>query len=59
MEFILDGVPIYTAGAEQNPDGPVFVCIHGAGYSALSFGHLAKYAKQFSILVAMDLRGHY
>ena len=45
MEFILDGVPIYTAGANLNPEGPVFVCIHGAGYSGLSFAHLAKYVK--------------
>lgn len=33
-----DIVPIYHAGTE----GHVFICMHGAGHSAMSFAALAK-----------------
>lgn len=36
----------------------MFFCIHGAGQSALSFAALAKEVRQFSTLVAYDLKGH-
>ncbi|KAL2497482.1 esterase/lipase/thioesterase family protein [Abeliophyllum distichum] len=45
---------IYTAGTE----GPVVFCIHGGGYSGLSFALSASKMKEKARVVAMDLRGH-
>ena len=53
-EKINDVVPIYIAGTE----GHVFVCLHGAGHSAMSFAVLAENMKQTSTVVAFDWRGH-
>lgn len=47
-------VPIYHTGTE----GHVFVCMHGAGHSAMSFAALAKYLKLTSTVCAFDFRGH-
>lgn len=47
-------VPIYFAGTE----GHVFVCLHGAGHSAMSFGMVALTLKATSTVVAFDWRGH-
>ena len=41
MEKIDDTVPVYTAGK----DGHIFVCLHGAGHSAMSFAALAEKMK--------------
>lgn len=41
MEKMDDNVPIYSAGTE----GHVFVCLHGAGHSAMSFAALANHLK--------------
>jgi protein phosphatase methylesterase 1 len=39
----IDGqIPIYVAGTQ----GHVFLCLHGAGHSALSFAALAKNLKE-------------
>lgn len=53
-ETMDDRVPIYHAGKE----GHVFVCLHGAGHSAMSFAALAKHLKLTSTVVAFDFRGH-
>lgn len=45
---------IYKAGSE----GPVVFCLHGGGYSGLSFALSANIIKQKARVVAMDLRGH-
>lgn len=45
---------IYTAGKE----GPVVFCLHGGGYSGLSFAISARLIKEKARVVAMDLRGH-
>ncbi|KAK4788317.1 hypothetical protein SAY86_019636 [Trapa natans] len=45
---------VYTAGTE----GPVVFCIHGGGYSGLSFALAASKIKEKARVVAMDLRGH-
>ncbi|CAL5414311.1 unnamed protein product [Camellia sinensis] len=45
---------IYKAGS----DGPVIFCLHGGGYSGLSFALAASKLKEKSRVVAMDLRGH-
>ncbi|KAK9051863.1 hypothetical protein SSX86_028491 [Deinandra increscens subsp. villosa] len=45
---------IYTAGKE----GPVVFCLHGGGYSGLSFAISARVIKEKARVVAMDLRGH-
>ena len=55
---MLDGkVPVYYAGKQ----GHVFLCLHGAGHSALSFAALAQLIKQEpynSTCVSFDFRGH-
>eukprot|EP00252_Welwitschia_mirabilis_P014094 TRINITY_DN31127_c0_g1_i1.p1 TRINITY_DN31127_c0_g1~~TRINITY_DN31127_c0_g1_i1.p1 ORF type:complete len:341 (+),score=82.23 TRINITY_DN31127_c0_g1_i1:316-1338(+) len=45
---------VYRAGSE----GPVVFCLHGGGYSGLSFALAAKHIRQKARVVAMDLRGH-
>ncbi|CAD6260783.1 unnamed protein product [Miscanthus lutarioriparius] len=45
---------VYTAGSE----GPVVFCLHGGGYSGLSFALTASRMKDKAHVVAMDLRGH-
>ncbi|PQQ10775.1 hypothetical protein Pyn_26499 [Prunus yedoensis var. nudiflora] len=45
---------VYTAGTE----GPVVFCLHGGGYSGLSFALSASKIKEKARVVAMDLRGH-
>ncbi|EXC01131.1 Protein phosphatase methylesterase 1 [Morus notabilis] len=45
---------VYMAGKE----GPVVFCLHGGGYSGLSFALSAKIIKEKARVVAMDLRGH-
>ncbi|KAL0917669.1 hypothetical protein M5K25_012748 [Dendrobium thyrsiflorum] len=45
---------IFEAGSE----GPVVFCLHGGGYSGLSFALSASKIKEKARLVAMDLRGH-
>jgi len=47
-------VPMYIAGEK----GHVFLCMHGAGHSALSFAALAKELKVEYTVVAFDFRGH-
>ena len=54
MEMINDTVPLFIAGTE----GHVFVCLHGAGHSAMSFAVLAEKLKLTSTVVAFDWRGH-
>lgn len=45
---------IYTAGKE----GPVVFCLHGGGYSGLSFAISSRVIKEKARVVAMDMRGH-
>lgn len=45
---------MYLAGTT----GHVFLCLHGAGHSALSFASLAKHMKSQSTVVSFDFRGH-
>ncbi|XP_021714809.1 protein phosphatase methylesterase 1-like [Chenopodium quinoa] len=45
---------VYKAGSE----GPVIFCLHGGGYSGLSFALSASKIKEKAQVVAMDLRGH-
>lgn len=45
---------VYMAGKE----GPVVFCLHGGGYSGLSYALSAKIIKEKARVVAMDLRGH-
>ncbi|KAK9757275.1 hypothetical protein RND81_01G153300 [Saponaria officinalis] len=45
---------VYKAGTE----GPVIFCLHGGGYSGLSFALSASKIKEKARVVAMDLRGH-
>jgi protein phosphatase methylesterase 1 len=51
----IDGqIPMYVAGSK----GHVFLCLHGAGHSALSFAALAKHLKNDYTVVSFDFRGH-
>jgi protein phosphatase methylesterase 1 len=45
---------VYMAGTE----GPVVFCLHGGGYSGLSFAVSTGIIKEKARVVAMDLRGH-
>nr|GEX46448.1 protein phosphatase methylesterase 1 [Tanacetum cinerariifolium] len=45
---------VYTAGKE----GPIVFCLHGGGYSGLSFAISTLVIKEKARVVAMDLRGH-
>ncbi|KAL3845701.1 hypothetical protein ACJIZ3_003104 [Penstemon smallii] len=45
---------IYKAGTE----GPVVFCLHGGGYSGLSFTLSASKIKEKARVIALDLRGH-
>uniref|UniRef100_A0A0E0DEQ0 Protein phosphatase methylesterase 1 n=1 Tax=Oryza meridionalis TaxID=40149 RepID=A0A0E0DEQ0_9ORYZ len=45
---------VYMAGLE----GPVVFCLHGGGYSGLSFALAASRMKEKARVVSMDLRGH-
>ena len=57
MEMLNDTIPVYHAGTK----GHVFLCLHGAGHSALSFAALAKIMKlppYNSTTVSFDFRGH-
>lgn len=56
-EMIDDLIPCYHAGQS----GHVYLCLHGAGHSALSFALLARILKKSpynSTVVAFDFRGH-
>ncbi|XVF63412.1 hypothetical protein PTKIN_Ptkin09bG0085400 [Pterospermum kingtungense] len=45
---------LYMAGTE----GPVVFCLHGGGYSGLSYAISASKIKEKARVVSMDLRGH-
>ncbi|GLT32957.1 hypothetical protein SLA2020_075840 [Shorea laevis] len=45
---------VYMAGTE----GPVVFCLHGGGFTGLSFALSASKIKEKARIVAMDLRGH-
>lgn len=45
---------VYTAGNQ----GPVLFCLHGGGFSGLSFAISTRVIKEKARVVAMDLRGH-
>ena len=49
-------VPVYIAGSSNQ--GHVFLCLHGAGSSAMSFAAIASKLKAESTIVAFDWRGH-
>lgn len=50
-----DGVfNVYTAGTS----GPVIFCLHGGGYTGLTWSLVAKNLKGSYRIVAPDLRGH-
>ena len=52
--YILNNnLPIYYT----NTSGPILLCLHGAGHSALSFSLLAKISKNLKV-ISFDFRGH-
>ena len=54
LEMIDDVVPLFKAGQS----GHLFLCLHGAGHSAMSFATLAEKLKNNCIVYAFDFRGH-
>ena len=52
--MINNTVPLYKAGNK----GHIFVCLHGAGHSAMSFACLAEKLKTECTVFAFDWRGH-
>jgi protein phosphatase methylesterase 1 len=53
-QMVDESVPLYRAGSE----GALFVCLHGAGHSAMSFAALAEKLKKDNIVFSFDFRGH-
>ena len=53
-EMINETIPIYTAGTE----GHIFLCMHGAGNSAMSFSVVAETLKTENTVISFDWRGH-
>jgi protein phosphatase methylesterase 1 len=53
-EMIGGVVPLYRAGNT----GHLFICLHGAGHSAMSFAALAERMKKDNTFYAFDFRGH-
>ncbi|KAG0574750.1 hypothetical protein KC19_VG287800 [Ceratodon purpureus] len=49
-----DNFHVFLAGTE----GPVVFCLHGGGYTGLSFALIAGKMKEKVRVVAMDMRGH-
>jgi protein phosphatase methylesterase 1 len=52
---------LYTAGLNDTPGGgdrPLLYCIHGGGYTGLSWALLAKNLKHKYGIAALDLRSH-
>jgi Alpha/beta hydrolase family len=45
---------VYLAGKT----GPIFLCLHGGGYTGLSWALVAERLKESCRVVAPDLRGH-
>lgn len=54
VEMVGDRIPLYCAGTT----GHLYVCLHGAGHSAMSFAAWAVAMKSDSIVYAFDHRGH-
>lgn len=54
VEFMPDGTTVYTMGQEPC----IFLCVHGAGHSGLSFTLLAQQLKEFATVISYDIRGH-
>ena len=53
-DYMANGTPVYMSGEE----GPIFLCCHGAGHSAMSFAMLSMEIKKFARLASFDFRGH-
>ena len=53
-DMVNNTIPMYTAGSV----GHVFVCLHGAGSSSMTFAALATRMKTQSTIVSFDFRGH-
>jgi hypothetical protein len=53
-EMIDNQIPLYRAGTQ----GHMFICLHGAGHSAMSFATFADKMKSEHIVWAFDFRGH-
>ena len=54
VEFLEDGTPVYMKGKNTC----IFMCIHGAGHSAMSFTMLAQEVQDFASTLSYDIRGH-
>ena len=54
QEFINEEIPLYIAGTQ----GVIFLCLHGAGHSGLTFALLAKELKAEFRVISFDFRGH-
>lgn len=53
----IDTFTVYTAGVNDGKN-PIFVFVHGAGHTALSFALTARKLKNFFFCAAFDMRGH-
>jgi len=55
LEYLDDEIPIYSSDVKKEI---IFLCLHGAGLSALSFALLAQEFKGECGLIAFDYRSH-
>jgi pimeloyl-ACP methyl ester carboxylesterase len=49
---------IYSAGPPPSPTVPVVMCLHGGGYTGLTWAIVASRLKPHCRVIAPDLRGH-
>ena len=53
-ELINEKIPIYVAGSQ----GHIFLCLHGAGNTAMTFSVIAKTMKTENTVISFDWMGH-
>jgi pimeloyl-ACP methyl ester carboxylesterase len=54
----VDGLVTYVKHCASDSKNPVFLCLHGAGQTALSFAAMTLSLKDHGHVVAFDMRGH-
>ena len=53
-ELINEKIPIYFAGSQ----GHIFLCMHGAGNTAMTFSVIAETLKAENTVISFDWMGH-
>ena len=57
LKLILDDrIPFYFSKGKKDI---IFLCLHGAGMSGVSFARMAHKAKHFASVASFDFQGHH